>query len=711
MLETKLHIPTGKEAGRRTEGGTANRETVWQNQAFRPRNVFGPDCSLNPGTQQLCLNARGIAQDPGTACYCVAQIQPLPKANLKRTELHESPDFAPTKEELEEAKIAAYNVSQDIILQYQLSAAQHEIARLRQQLADNSKQRLDLIPVKVHEDMLKTAEDRAEKAELKASLLEEEVKRLKAERSQARTFTPAAMPSITEAPGEEYEEPHPFLLRDAVNPPRTSPRKRGVGFSSSITTSTPRDSRRMPRNQDADEVEILTHGNHIDKTRLQSHRHQNGHANLHVNGQLNGQKARHNNVSFAHTVRGISVMPSVVPQPLPPSLADTHDSERRCPSSNGHCDSRVFSGSQTLGRNFAPSQKAFRKRDGTMNLSGSSTVSNMARLASKPKMRRRPSVHSLVSLSESIVNLDDKCEQELMEELEREEAERAEQERLEKERVEKLNKENKQSKLKGKLKKTVKASTSRATGKSLLSRNKASKSSSPKRSLLSRMQTKFFTSRRKPVRHIYDLPEVSTLETCSLTSDYETPAQKMQSFAATPLIGLTPVRTSRKSRKKPHVYPRVKTLKRRSTRGARSRRRAPPVGNDLEDSEESDWSSSEDGTTTRSAKHKRATTKSRDRHRTNTNKAPPPIAPKPKKHTAQAYRAGSGSSNPPSSPDSNTPDTTPEISFDDIVIESPQLKMYKRIHGPQGRRRPQRYSNQSEIRQSEISLVAENGTP
>ncbi|XP_054774397.2 uncharacterized protein LOC129282531 [Lytechinus pictus] len=126
------------------------------------------------------------------------------------------------------------------------------------------------------------------------------------------------------------------------------------------------------------------------------------------------------------------------------------------------------------------------------------------------------------------------------------------------------------------------------------------------------------------------------------------------------------------------------------------------VGHDHE-SEDSDWSSSEDGVTSRLNKarqERRSAGKSRDRHKPKPNKAtPPPIAPKPKKRNNPSP---SGSSNPPSSPDTTSPDTTPEISFDDIVVEPPQLKIYKRIQGPPGRRKPQRFSNQSDVRQSEL---------
>ncbi|XP_030844146.1 uncharacterized protein LOC100893802 [Strongylocentrotus purpuratus] len=511
-----------------------------------------------------------------------------------------------------------------------------------------------MIPLKVHDEMLQRSTDRALLAERKVSVLEQEVKMLSAQRSEPQIFTLPVMPPISESPSDDYEEPHRephhSLGEETSKPPRVPSRSQGLGVMPSVITSSTRDRTKKVNDHTND---LNRHGTTGKHTLVLA----NGHANIH-----DRQQPSPRTLPVSTYPRGISVMPSVVPQPVMPSIATV-----RSTTKNGHFEGypepHVTNGSKTHGRSSKQSAKAFRKNNGTVHYISAS--SKIERLVAQPKARRRPSVHSLVT--QSIMNLDDQREREHLEEEERKclQAEREEMERLERERVEILNKENKASTYKGRFRKTTKASKG---GRSFLSRINTSKPKAAKsgtqKSLLSRMHTKFFTTRRKTLRHIYDLPEVSSLESCSLTSDYETPSQRMQDFAATPMI----------------------------------------FGHD-QDSEESDWSSSEEATTSRSNKQRRSAGKPRDRHRPKTNKpTPPPIAPKPKK---KYNTSPSGSSNPPSSPDTTSPDTTPEISFDDIVIETPQLKPYKRIHGPQGRRKPQRFSNQSESRQSELTLESD----
>ncbi|XP_072045184.1 uncharacterized protein [Amphiura filiformis] len=102
-------------------------------------------------------------------------------------------------------------------------------------------------------------------------------------------------------------------------------------------------------------------------------------------------------------------------------------------------------------------------------------------------------------------------------------------------------------------------------------------------------------------------------------------------------------------------------------------------------------------------------------------KPPPPIAPKPKK--SSITNTSSSSLNSTNSTDATsqdkvestesleietkTPPETPEdasssspgreapISFDESAREKPQLKSYRRVQGPQGRRRPRRDSSQA----------------
>lgn len=346
---------------------------------------------------------------------------------------------------------------------------------------------------------------------------------LSAQRSEPQICTSPVMPPISESPSdpsdyyeEPHREPHHSLDEETYKPPRVPSRSQGVGVMPSVVTSSTRD---RTKKVNAHTNDLNGHGTTGKHTLVLA----NGHANIHDRQQASPR-----------TLRGISVMPSVVPQPVMPSIATV-----RSTTKNGHFEEypepHVSNGSKTLGRSSKQSAKAFRKNNGTVHYIAAS--SKIERLVAQPKARRKPSVHSLVT--QSIMNLDDQREREHLEEEERKclQAEREEMERLERERVEILNKENKASTYKGRFRKTTKASKG---GRSFLSRINTSKPKAAKsgtqKSLLSRMHTKFFTTRRKTLRHIYDLPEVSALESCSLTSDYETPSQRMQDFAATPMI-------------------------------------------------------------------------------------------------------------------------------------------------------------------------------
>lgn len=346
---------------------------------------------------------------------------------------------------------------------------------------------------------------------------------LSAQRSEPQICTLPVMPPISESPSdpsdyyeEPHREPHHSLDKETNKPPHLPSRSQGVGVMPSVVTSSTRDRTKKANDHTND---LNRHGTTGKHTLVLA----NGHANIHDRQQASPR-----------TLRGISVMPSVVPQPVMPSIATV-----RSTTKNGHFEEypepHVSNGSKTLGRSSKQSAKAFRKNNGTVHYIAAS--SKIERLVAQPKARRKPSVHSLVT--QSIMNLDDQREREHLEEEERKclQAEREEMERLERERVEILNKENKASTYKGRFRKTTKASKG---GRSFLSRINTSKPKAAKsgtqKSLLSRMHTKFFTTRRKTLRHIYDLPEVSALESCSLTSDYETPSQRMQDFAATPMI-------------------------------------------------------------------------------------------------------------------------------------------------------------------------------
>ncbi|XP_041452701.1 uncharacterized protein LOC121405811 isoform X2 [Lytechinus variegatus] len=608
MLDTQINVPHGREAGKANEG----HERI------------------------------------GGAClYCVAQIQPLAKSSTKCNRDWNSTSDSKLTDDDDDDDDDTNFVSQEIKLQSELTSAQYTISMLRKKIAELNKRSLNMIPLKVHEEMIQKSDDRALRAERKVSVLEQEVKKLRAQlknQTPAPICTSSTMPPICESPSEGYEEPHRSRRDEIYKPHHVNTRFQAVGVMPSVTTP----STREPTKKASDHPKIRKdHTNDLGR-----HGTTGKHTLVLANGHTNipgREQPPPRTLPTTNFARGVSVMPSVVPQPVISSVTTVKSATK-----NSHFEEypemHVFSGSKTLGRNASQSAKTFRKNIGTVHYTAA--TSKLERLAGQPKARRRPSVHSLVT--QSIVNLDDQRERELMEDAERREAE--EKERLERERVAILNNENKATKQTGKFRKTTKAS------KFFLSRKHTSKpKSGTQKSLLSRMHTKFFTSRRKSLRHIYDLPEVSSLESCSLTSDYETPSQKMQNFAATPLI----------------------------------------FGHDHE-SEDSDWSSSEDGVTSRLNKarqERRSAGKSRDRHKPKQKATPPPIAPKPKKRNNPSP---SGSSNPPSSPDTTSPDTTPEISFDDIVVEPPQLKIYKRIQGPPGRRKPQRFSNQSEVRQSEL---------
>lgn len=57
-----------------------------------------------------------------------------------------------------------------------------------------------------------------------------------------------------------------------------------------------------------------------------------------------------------------------------------------------------------------------------------------------------------------------------------------------------------------------------------------------RQSLLMRVHTRFF-SKRKKLRSIYDLPDLSNLADCNFTKEYETPRECFHRFEKTPLIG------------------------------------------------------------------------------------------------------------------------------------------------------------------------------
>lgn len=69
--------------------------------------------------------------------------------------------------------------------------------------------------------------------------------------------------------------------------------------------------------------------------------------------------------------------------------------------------------------------------------------------------------------------------------------------------------------------------------------NRGGNNSSPghhRQSLLMRVHTRLF-SKRKKLRSIYDLPDLSNLADCNFTKEYETPRECFHRFEKTPLIG------------------------------------------------------------------------------------------------------------------------------------------------------------------------------
>lgn len=122
-----------------------------------------------------------------------------------------------------------------------------------------------------------------------------------------------------------------------------------------------------------------------------------------------------------------------------------------------------------------------------------------------------------------------------------------------------------------------------------------------------------------------------------------------------------------------------------------------------ESDEESGWSTSEEEEAGSTQKQTRRTKGKSDKKpckkKKSSKKEPPPIPPKPQNPSTSVSNT---SLTPPSSPTNSEEKMLDNSSFDDISGQKP-LKSYKRVPGPQGRRKPIRYSH---LKSAELS---ENG--
>ncbi|XP_071825049.1 uncharacterized protein [Apostichopus japonicus] len=172
-----------------------------------------------------------------------------------------------------------------------------------------------------------------------------------------------------------------------------------------------------------------------------------------------------------------------------------------------------------------------------------------------------------------------------------------------------------------------------------------------RQSLLMRVHTRLF-SKRKKLRSIYDLPDLSNLADCNFTKEYETPRECFHRFEKTPLIVA-----------------------------------------EGESDEDSGWSTSEEEEKVGAQRQTRRTKAKSDKKPNKKIKGskkdtPPPVAPKPKNPSTSVSNT---SLTPPSSPTNSEEKILHQSTFDEIPGQRP-LKSYHRVHGPHGRRRPVRYS-------------------
>lgn len=97
------------------------------------------------------------------------------------------------------------------------------------------------------------------------------------------------------------------------------------------------------------------------------------------------------------------------------------------------------------------------------------------------------------------------------------------------------------SKLRGNGRKSKASKTHATKAKAVRVLSDSSQGDCPKgirrrQTLLRRVHTRFF-SRRKKLRSIYDLPDLSLLQGCNFTKEYEIPRECFNRFEKTPLIG------------------------------------------------------------------------------------------------------------------------------------------------------------------------------
>ncbi|KAJ8031798.1 hypothetical protein HOLleu_25111 [Holothuria leucospilota] len=237
------------------------------------------------------------------------------------------------------------------------------------------------------------------------------------------------------------------------------------------------------------------------------------------------------------------------------------------------------------------------------------------------------------------------------------------------------------SKLRGNAHKSKTSKTHATKAKAVRVKSDSSQADFPKgirrQSLLTRVHTRFF-SRRKKLRSIYDLPDLSLLQDCNFTKEYEIPRECFNRFEKTPLIDTE-----------------------FSSQGSKP---AAQVVAEDESDEESGWSTSEEEETGSTQKQTRRTKGKSDK--------------KPCKKKKSSKKCGNEELLNSSQIlciyiealfNSHIMEKGHEM-FNNYQITLPlkisgqkPLKSYKRVPGPQGRRKPIRYSH---LKSAELS---ENG--